>query len=671
MQASPESTVRLVCGQNVWRLSCVGYREIILRKAGKVSSVFLPLRLRFAMSNAFREIYEFGPFRMDVDEHVFRRLDGTANNPLPEKAFQTLVFLLRKRGSLVTKGELLDAVWPDTVVEENNLDKAIHSVRQALGEKPSENRYIETVRKHGYRFVAEVVVVDPLMADTKQPEGTPDATLPMREGKAVWVRKTIYGTFAAAVVGAIAIGYVLLSRGPVPNAKVPSILILPVHPINPKEREDLMELGITHSLIHRLGSSRQLRVRALNEARRYLNSDQDPLAAGREQQTDFVLASNYQRYDGRIKITAQLIDVTTADIEETYSYEESAADLFATQDVISGKIAERLVRRFSVDFPLRARQGTRNEEAFRQYLQGRNLSNQRLTGDPTKALEYFENAIRLDPEFAGAYAGLANAYHVYGIFAGDSIKANENAKQVLEKALELDGDMAEAYAVRAKIRFAYDWDFSRAESDCRRAIEIDPNNDEAYWTLAMVSVYRGQFDEALQAIDTALIIAPAAVVYHRDRGRILYFARRYDEAIVQLKRTLEIDPDYKTSFIWIRLSYEMKGDDASAFEWFLKDQEFLNPDRVAIFKDLYQDGGWQAVRKQHLDFLKLDQSKPNRLWVLIRQAAQLGDKDLAFELLNKAVERRIMQVATLKVDPPLDPIRDDPRYLKILGSLRF
>ena len=310
--------------------------------------------------------------------------------------------------------------------------------------------------------------------------------------------------------------------------------------------------------------------------------------------------------------------------------------------------------------------GTTNEEAYRHYLQGKNLNKQR---NDDKAIENFEKAIRLDPNYAQAYAGLAKAYHgLVGLGDGSPRIELEKAKQAVKKALELDSNLAEAYAVRGVINFSYEWDFGAAEKDLTTAIDLEPNNDTAQWGHALLCAYTGRFEQALKEIETTQAIALGTLMYERDRGRILYYSRRYDEAIIQLTRRLELNPGGGS--IWLSRSYEMKGDYSAAFEAFMTTQK--DPQRLEAFRAAYEMGGWQGVQRKFLEFSKLDQQKgggANNYQIAIA-LVRLGEKDQAFAYLNKLVEERSWQIATLDVDPQVDPLRGDPRFNELLRLVR-
>jgi serine/threonine protein kinase len=317
--------------------------------------------------------------------------------------------------------------------------------------------------------------------------------------------------------------------------------------------------------------------------------------------------------------------------------------------------------------------GTTNEEAYRYYVQGKNLTNQRNTEASKKAIENFEQAIRIDPNFARAYAGLAYVYHLGGATGGrmEGIvwgNQQEKAKQAVKKAWELDSNLAEAYAVRGAITVGYDWDFAAAERDLTTALQLEPNNDIAHWAYNMLCAYTGRFEQALKEIETALTLAPGASWYETERGKILYFARRYDEAIPQFVRAAELNRS--RGGIWLSRAYEMKGDYAAAFEPFLNTER--DPQRVEAYRAVYETAGWRGVQRKFIEFSKLNeqQGKFVNNYKMAITFAQLGEKEQALVYLDKVVAERSWEIPMLLVDPQVDPLRGDLRFEKILKLVK-
>ena len=667
------------------------------------------------------EILEFGGFRFDVKEHRLLNSDGDRVQ-ISEKAFATLAMLVCKAGSLVTKEELLNEVWPDLFIEENNLHKSVHAIRRALGEKPGEQIFIETVKKHGFRFVAEVRRINlnqakngngrngaapripstvyefPRVADkadlhefgevipfTALPNhllNLPAVSVELKEAESQIgarikrePRRLAILALAAIAIGTVALGYYFYSNRTITGANPKkSIAVLPSRPINSANRDELYEMGIADSLIARFSSTKTVNVRPLDAMRGYTGLDQDPLAVGREQKVDYVLASNYQLADGRIKFTAQLINVASGETEETHQTEKDATDLFAMQQAISNDVGNVMLARFKVASTITGTKlGTNNREAYLQYLYGKNLTNQRSEEDAIRAIGYYERAIELDPNFARAYAGMARAYLILGYLGGLSPEAGkEKAKNAVEKAFELDGNLADAYVARADLKLKSSRGITEVEKDLLRALEIEPGNDAAHWFYSLMLAYRGRLDEAMEEIDTTLAISPGTLMYLRDRGRYLYYARRYDEAIAQLERVIELDEGFRSAWGWLWVAYELKGDYAAAYRTFINWQKLSDPDQVEIYLKAYETEGWQAVRRKFVEVEKLDEHKPNANFMSIaRQYALLGEKEEAFEYLNKMVEKRHWRMVMLNIDPCYDSLRDDPRYGQILKRAGF
>jgi DNA-binding winged helix-turn-helix (wHTH) protein/tetratricopeptide (TPR) repeat protein len=629
--------------------------------------------------NGEKHFYQFKSFRLNVEERQLLQNESVVS--LTPKAFDLLAVLVEQNGHLVEKDELLRTVWADSFVEEANIPRIVHTLRKTLGEDENGNKFIETVAKKGYRFVAEVTEIPAGNAARRQTDAEKDkpTDAPPVEEKSLRPRVSASPRLILFAVGFLSAAFLILFlsfsfrsdfSGSQNTAK--SIAVLPVKPINAANRDELYEIGIAAALIDRLGTMKGFLIRPLEATRKYADIAQDPIAAGREQQTDYVLASNYQIADGRVRLTAQLYSVRGGQIEETYKIEKEASGVFAVQDAIAGEIGNLLKTRFATTLgESSAKRGTTNEEAYRLYLQGKNMRMKRNLADFKKSIEYFEQAIRLDPNYASAYAGLAgatlnaemsNVNTARG--AAEKQQSAEKVKEILARALQLDPNLADAYAVRGNLEFIFNWNLDGAEKNLLRALELEPNNDHAHWVYSLVLAYRGRFDEAFKEIETAQSIHPGALMYMRDRGRYLYYTRRYDEAISQLKRVIELDENFVTAYGWLWRACELKGDTGAAYDSFIKRERKVNSEKAEIFQKAYETGGWQAVKRKHLEINKPDAIKPraNVYFEMAGNAAFLGEKDHAFEFLGKAVEQRDWQIIMLNVEPMFDPLRDDPRF---------
>jgi DNA-binding winged helix-turn-helix (wHTH) protein/tetratricopeptide (TPR) repeat protein len=630
-----------------------------------------------------KHFYGFKSFRLDIGERQL--LHHNTPVPLTPKAFDVLAVLVERSGHLVEKDELLKLVWADSFVEEANVARIVHTLRRVLGEDENGNKFIETVAKKGYRFVAKVTEVGEQPA-LKSENGRPAASnlvekptenepqiAPSESDEAIAAPETnpnqntriiLFSVgFLTAVFLLLLLSFNFKSDSGAGSKKVRSIAVLPLKPINTAIRDEVYEVGIADSLIHRLGSMKGFVVRPLGATRKYTDIGEDPLAAGREQQVDYVLSSSYQLADGKIRITSQLFNVTTGQIEETYKSEKDAANVFAIQDAVASEIGNLLQTRFgTTSSSAIAKRGTNDEEAYRLYLQGKNLTDRRNPRDAKKAVEYFEQAIQLDPSYALAFAGMADAYIASAMLGGGLPREEyEKAQKAVNKALELDNNLADAYSIRATIKYGYDWDFDGAEKDFERAMELDPNTDVIDRVNYLID--RGRFDEAISVVEKQLETDPSSIILQRNLGRVLHFARRYDEAIVQLKRVIELDENSGTAYGMLWQAYEMKGDYAGAYNTFIEYQKRNNPELAEPYQKAYETAGWEGVRRKKLEIDKEDENKPNsNYFTIARQYALCGDKEEAFVYLNKAIERRHTQVLLLNVDPTFDSLRDDPRF---------
>jgi DNA-binding winged helix-turn-helix (wHTH) protein/TolB-like protein/Tfp pilus assembly protein PilF len=630
------------------------------------------------MSKENNEIYGFGPFVLNIAE---RRLDRNGktprmpNRPLTDKAFQTLCILVRNPGHLIAKQELLDLVWPDSFVEENNLDKCIHAIRQALHEAPRQ-KYIETVPKHGYRFVADVRRISADEDSVQTGAGGRAANLhPVIESAETRPAPTtnknlkiLASILGIAVLAAAAGLSIFLYRTPPASGAVTSIAVLPVKPINSATRDELYEIGTTDSLINRLSLMKGLLVRPLSAVRKYTDIGQDPLAAGREQKVDYVLDSNYQLADGKFRITSRLINVTTGEIEETYKDEVDASKVFAVQDAVASEFGNRLLARFGGKWTGQlAKRGTDNEEAYRLYLQGIYFYDKRDLGKLRNAVESLEQAVRLDPNYALAWAGKAHVHRAVTIYERrvNIHEENEKSVEAMNNALALDPNLSEAHSALCETKFGFEWDFAGAEPACKRAIELNPASSLAHQVYARFLWGRGRFDEAISEIKTAIDLEPASFYNQYLYGICLQHARRYDEAIVQLKRAMAMDESVHGPHGFLSMTLAFLGKESDAFDVWIKSPDVQNADELTVraFQVAFRTSGWQGVMRERVKRFE----DGERLYYLgAVWCAQAGEKDKAFQYLERSYERREWFMTWLLVDPRLDPLRDDPRLDELI-----
>ena len=651
------------------------------------------------MYSETKELYDFGPFRLDVEEHTLTRNDGSKSGLLPEKAFQTLCILVQRRGRLLTKQELLADIWPDSFVEENNLDKCIHAIRQVLGEKPGEQKYIQTVRKHGYRFVAAVetphkrlasildsTFLNEREANTTVADRAPDlireafalgsgydpqhdeAVAPAVAGSKPSRRVILFTVgFASAIFLLVILSFNFRATSSASPNKITSIAVLPLKPLTADNRDPGYELGIADSLIFKISSAKGIIVRSLSETSQYADMEQDPLAAGREKKVDYVLASNYQIANGKIRITSQLINVQTGQVEGSFKVEQENSAIFAVQDAVAANIGGPLLKKLGRDsIGLSEKRYTTNDEAYRLYLQGTILAGQRTQESSRKAVEYLEKAVELDSNYALAYARLAHAYDAL-IYTGGTKNGLEDylkEKAAIEKALAIDPDLAEAHSYLGEMKLNQDGDLAGAEREQRLGVELNPNSSTAHAEYAVLLAYLGRSDEAITEVKTAIDLEPALADNHHKYGFILWMARRCDEAIIEEERVVERDPETFFSYNVLTNCYHLKGDDDHAIEAFL---HMNSPEETDELKAIYARSGWRGISEHELEDWKAAEKRGKRNYnQLAFHSIDLGQNEEALAYLEKALVEDPSALVSLKVNPRYDPLRSDPRFDDLL-----
>ena len=540
------------------------------------------------MLSQVQERYEFGPFRLDPAEHVLLRGDQVV--ALTPKAFETLALLVRSCGHLVRKEELLERVWRDTIVEEGNLNVIIHTLRKALGDDPRESKYIETVAKCGFRFVADVRKAE---ANEETVSGATSASSPINGAKPSLYQQQITALPAAlspllpqrpryrrslVVLGTSVMTLVLAAIlfsvwrsnhqpkatiAAVP-APVRSIAVLPFRVLSSEKGDEYLSLGLADALITSLSQTRQVIVRQTEAVAKYENTGKDPLDAGREQGVDAVLEGQVQRIGDRVRVTARLVRTSDGTSLWADRFEEKFTNIFAVEDAVAEKVArttilamkgageaptERLTKRY-----------TENNEAYEAYLKGRYMWNKRTADSLHKALVYFQQAIRLDPNYSLAYVGLADTYTLLSFFTlAAPNDAFPKAKVAAEKALAIDNTLAEAYTALGQYKAYYEWDWNGAEDEFQKGIALNPNYPLLHHWRSLNLIAMGRMDEARAAMRRALELDPLLLVSNVNLGRIDYYEGRYDQAIKQYQRALELDKDFMRTHLRLGMAYVQQG----------------------------------------------------------------------------------------------------------------
>jgi DNA-binding winged helix-turn-helix (wHTH) protein/TolB-like protein/Tfp pilus assembly protein PilF len=660
------------------------------------------------MSNPASHCYQFGPFRLDTTERLLLR-DGHPV-PLTPKAYEMLLALVQRSGHIVEKDELLKEVWPDSFVEEGNLTQYVFSLRRALGENANERHYIETIPRRGYRFVASVKELaadnvealgkshsqNDTFAESEAQGGSISAHHEARQAFAGESWPFINETMAKLgnsipalmVVGLVLTGLVIASlllwnwskkNEAAPNPQVRSIAVMPFKPTTTEAFDQSLGIGMADALITKLVTIKQITVRPTSAIRQYTGSQRDPMKIGHELGVDAVLDGNVQRIGDRIRLTVQLVDARNGSTIWSESFDEQLSDLLAVQDVISERVARALALRLTPAERERLnKRYTQNPDAYQAYLLGRYFFDRSgVAGAVEKSKDYYQQAIKLDPHFAPAYAGLADAYSLdlaYPSSPSSRLEAHDKMQAAALKALELDEALAEAHTALGRIA-SYDWDWPNAEKEYQRAIELDPNSATARflygWYLAATGHLAGGIAELRRALD----LDPLSVNINITLGAYLTAEGKYDEAIEQLKKTVALSP----TSLWARLrlaqAYEMKGENEQAIAEFQKaiDLQGNAGKREVSSADVrlaqaYAFWGKKAEAEKIIKRWKLGPDSRLSYDVALIYIG-LGDKDEAFRLLQKVYEAHDMNLLSIVTDPRLGNFRSDPRYSQLIQRL--
>jgi TolB-like protein/Flp pilus assembly protein TadD len=453
-----------------------------------------------------------------------------------------------------------------------------------------------------------------------------------------------------------------------------TIAVLPFKPLLPENRDQVLELGMADSLITKLSNVREMVVRSLNSVRKYGGLEQDPLVAGRELQVNSVLEGNVQKSGDRIRVTARLIRVADGSSLWANTFDEKFTDVFSVQDAISQKVADALALRLSGEENKRlTKRYTDNVEAYQLYLTGRYHWNKLTPPEIAKSIGFFKQAIDLDPTYALAYFGLADAYRALAPTSEVPPKdILPQAKAAATKALEIDESLAEPHATLAFIHTWFDWDWAGAEREAKRAIELNPNFGLAHIAYAQLLSYRGLHQEAISEAARARELDPLSSIINTLNGSVLLYARRDDEASMTLQKTLELDPNFWIAHYFFGKTYLAKKKYSDAIAEFSKARELSGGNSLAIGMIGY---GWAlagdlAKARAVLTELKSLSGQryipPSNVAVL---CFALGEKDEAFIWLEKAYQDHDVRLSRMKVDPEWDSMRSDPRFVAILKRI--
>ena len=664
------------------------------------------------MRTAAGHIYEFGAFQLDTAERLLRRLDGMAV-PLTPRVFKTLLYMVEHHDAVLDKERIMEAVWPDSIVEENNLAQAISKLRHVFGETPASESYIATVAGRGYRFVAEVKERSPDAVCTRPKVRQSSGVLARRasaQGHARdqatshelsrarrrteraqrsaghrWVLPA--ATVAVVIVSVAALFFIRYhsSSSPVPADKVlsalaltpqKSIAVLPFEPLGRDMDDESLGLGMADAVIGRMSNLKQLVVLPTSSVAKYKKPVSDPIAAGRALNVDAILSGTVQRSGDKVRVTVQLVDVGSGRTVWSGKFDQTFTDIFGVQDSISENVVRSLAINLTGDEQKHlGKHYTTNVAAYDSYLMGLYLWSTRSKDGLEKAIDYFEQAVQRDPNFALAYALMADCYYLqifYGYNPGPN--AASDAKAAAERALLLDDSLAEAHVASAMVT-SLQHQLSPTMESLRRALELNPNLAVAHLRYAWCLCGLGQLNDAVPEMKRAQELDPLSATNSTALGILFTFARQFDDALTYCSRAVELDPNNYLVRSNLGIAYWLNGMFQQAIDQYRMAGE-LSPDHkgdvlvsvATVLTSAGRKAEADSMLPEILDLATAGKADPYNVAVL---CTARGDKEQALKWLAKAVANRQLVSATLKYDPQLDLLRSDKKFTELLQQHEY
>ena len=503
-----------------------------------------------------------------------------------------------------------------------------------------------------------------------QPSGTTKITLPGQRFQ--WKAKHLM--VAAMCVLLVVVGFALTHFFTKKNT-VRSIAVLPFRNVDGNSQMDYLSDGITESIINSLSQVPTLKVLARGTVFSYKRKEADPREVGDDLNVDAVVTGSIQGHQENLMISVNLVNARDGAQMWGQQYNRQGKDILNVQSEISKEISDQLRFKLTGDQQKRVtRQFTANTEAYHLFLKGRYFLNKRSEEGFRRAIDHFQLAIQNDPNYALAYAGLADCYTLMPAWTllPPSV-GHPKARAAAQKAIELDPSLAEAYAALAHTNHNYDWDWAAAETNYKRAISLNPNYAIAHHWYASFLSEMGRRDEAIPMKRRALDLDPLSLIINADLGFALYQCRRFDDAIVQLKKTLELDPNFPITYQYLGFVHEQKNNEDAIVAF--RKAYALMPDSPEAKAQLAQALALSGKRDEALRLLEEVKGSSPQEYVSPFDIAMiysgLGEKDKAIDWLEKALAERSYQMSSIKVEPRLDSLRSEPRFQKILESMRF
>ena len=642
-------------------------------------------------ATAAHPLIRFGVFELDLRASELRKKGVKVK--LQDQPCQILAMLLEHPGEIVSREDLRNRLWQrDTFVDfDHSLNTAIMRLREVLGDSSENPIFIETLSRRGYRFIAPVEEIAASNASGERlpgPQSAPHfgvsetaAVAPQDEqpGNRAphYVQISTRAIAAAALLTAtIALVSLLIFRyirkpsvSSANSEQIKSLVVLPLEDLSGEKNQDYFADGMTDELIASLAKIRQLRVISRTSAMAYKGTHKPLSEIARDLHVDAVVEGTVLRAGNRVRITAELVQVSTDRHLWAETYESELGNVLTLQSQVASAIVNEIRINLTPEEQKRlATPRVVNAQAYEDYLKGRYYWNKRSEEGLTKAVEYYQRAADKDPQYALAYAGLADCYDLLGstiIGAIPSTEAAPKAKAAALKALAIDPSLVDAEITLASIKLNYDWDWQGAESGFKHTIELNPDQATAHQRYSLYLTAMGRSQESLTEIKRAHDLDPLSLSINFSLAWRLYLARQYDQAIQQSRSTIDLDPNFVLAHLVLGQTYEQKGQfDMAIAE--LKKAASISPNSPLMLGAL---GHAYAVASDTADAEKLRDDlirRSNQQYVSPFYVALiltgLKENEKALDWLDKAYQDRSNPLIFLKVDPELDPLRSSPRF---------
>lgn len=635
------------------------------------------------MSKPAGSLYEFGPFRLDPQERLLVR-DGQPLSVTP-KAFDTLVFLIENNGHLIAKNTLMQAIWPDTFVEEVNLSQNVSLLRKVLGDTPQEQRYIQTVAGRGYRFCAEVRSIE-----AEETGGTSESVIVeshtqsrlVIEESHIWDRRVMAVMVLLLAVAAGAGVYQVWShyhssRAPGRNGSPIMLAVLPLENLIPDGEQDYFSDGLTQELTTELGrlDSRQLGVVARTSVLRYKHSSEAVKQIADELGVQYLLEGSVGQESSKLLISLKLISAPSGARLWANTYELPKEDVRQMEAEIVRAVAGQVGLKLTAQEKslLDSREAV-NPQSYDAYLRGRYFWEKRDAEGYRQALQAFRTAVQEDSSNAPGYAGLADTYLLLG---GYGVMPQQEAVPLAEmaarQALQIDPTLAEAHTALGKIAENYRWDWATADTEYQRALKLDPNYALGHHWYAEYLASVGRLPEAIGEMRRAEELDPMSPIVYSDAGKIYWFARDNRQALEQDRKALALDPRFTLAHVNVGLALLAQGSPQQAIAELENARKWDDtPLTLSVLGYCYATAGQKMQAEGVLrqlsrlsDHDALDPSFFGRIYIA------LGDKDRAFTWLEAEYTIHSAALNRIKVSPIYDPLRSDPRFNDLLRRMRL